>query len=102
MVHYVMECLQLMALAESARRSRSSSGPTTDYVAEIDAAMAGTVWCHTPTAHTYYRSGGGRIVTAFPYRLIDVWQSPPGSDRRGLRAAMSRIAHRQNGIGHRQ
>ncbi len=34
-----------------------------------------TVWLPHPTAHTYYRSGGGRIVTAFPFRLIDVWQS---------------------------
>jgi 4-hydroxyacetophenone monooxygenase len=47
----------------------------TEYVRQIDEAMANTVWCHTPTAHTYYRSGGGRIVTAFPFRLIDVWQS---------------------------
>ena len=46
-----------------------------DYVREIDEAMAGTVWCHTPNAHTYYRSAGGRIVTAFPFRLVDVWQS---------------------------
>ncbi len=74
MVHYVMECLQLMALwkasvIEVTRRAYD------DYVAAIDATMAGTVWCHTPSAHTYYRSGGGRIVTAFPYRLVDVWHS---------------------------
>ena len=70
--HYVMECLQLMA-----NRHASTIEVTTqacnDYVAGIDTAMAGTVWCHTPTAHTYYRSGG-RIVTAFPYTLLDVWQ----------------------------
>ena len=45
-----------------------------DYVAEIDEAMAGTVWCHTPNAHTYYRSGSGRVVAATPYRLVDLWQ----------------------------
>ena len=74
MVHYVMECLQLMAL-----RNASAIEVTPEafgrYVQQIDEAMAGTVWCHTPTAHTYYRSAGGRIVTAFPFRLIDVWQS---------------------------
>ena len=74
MVHYVMECLQLMAL-----RNASAVEVTPEafgrYVQQIDEAMAGTVWCHTPTAHTYYRSAGGRIVTAFPFRLIDVWQS---------------------------
>jgi 4-hydroxyacetophenone monooxygenase len=72
MVHYVMECLQLMAL-RGATVMEVKQQAYADYVADIDATMAGTVWCHTPSAHTYYRSGGGRIVTAFPYRLVDVW-----------------------------
>lgn len=74
MVHYVMECLRLMA-----HRGATTIEVRTEafdrYVRQIDEAMQNTVWCHTPTAHTYYRSGGGRIVTAFPFRLIDVWQS---------------------------
>lgn len=73
MVHYIMECLALMAL-RGAKTIEVTPRAFTDYVNEIDEAMANTVWCHTPTAHTYYRSGG-RIVTAFPFRLIDVWQS---------------------------
>ena len=71
--HYAMECLQLLA-NRGARTIEVTPTAYEDYVADIDATMAGTVWCHTPTAHTYYRSGGGRIVTAFPYRLVDVWQ----------------------------
>lgn len=74
MVHYVMECLQLMAQRKAATLEVTPQA-FTDYVRQIDDTMAQTVWCHTPTAHTYYRSGGGRIVTAFPFRLIDVWQS---------------------------
>lgn len=74
MVHYVMECLQLMAMRD-ATTIEVRPQAFADYVREIDETMANTVWCHTPTAHTYYRSGGGRIVTAFPFRLIDVWQS---------------------------
>ncbi|OBA80764.1 cyclohexanone monooxygenase [Mycobacterium sp. 1164966.3] len=74
MVHYVMECLQLMALRKASVMEVSRRAYD-EYVADIDATMAGTVWCHTPTAHTYYRSGGGRIVTAFPYRLVDMWHS---------------------------
>ncbi|KWX66321.1 NAD(P)/FAD-dependent oxidoreductase [Mycobacterium sp. NAZ190054] len=74
MVHYVMECLQLMALREAATIEVKPEA-FAEYVRQIDEQMAQTVWCHTPTAHTYYRSGGGRIVTAFPFRLIDVWQS---------------------------
>lgn len=74
MVHYVMECLQLMA-ERGAATLEVTPEAFESYVREIDEAMAETVWCHTPTAHTYYRSGGGRIVTAFPFRMIDVWQS---------------------------
>lgn len=74
MVHYVMECLQLMAQRDAATIEVTPEA-CEGYVRQIDDAMANTVWCHTPTAHTYYRSGGGRIVTAFPFRLIDVWQS---------------------------
>lgn len=72
MAHYIIECLQLMALRdvttmEVTRRAYD------DYVAGIDDTMAGTVWCHTPNAHTYYRSGSGRVVVASPYRLVDLW-----------------------------
>ncbi|WP_024442276.1 MULTISPECIES: NAD(P)-binding domain-containing protein [unclassified Mycobacterium] len=74
MVHYVMECLQLMA-QRGVPTIEVTPEAFESYVGEIDRAMADTVWCHTPTAHTYYRSGGGRIVTAFPFRLIEVWQS---------------------------
>jgi 4-hydroxyacetophenone monooxygenase len=74
MVHYVMECLQLMALRHASIMEVTQRAYE-EYVAKIDAAMAGTVWCHTPSAHTYYRSGRGRIVISFPYRLVDVWHS---------------------------
>ncbi|SDE02428.1 Predicted flavoprotein CzcO associated with the cation diffusion facilitator CzcD [Mycolicibacterium neoaurum] len=74
MVHYVMECLQLMA-ERGAQTVEVTPEAFESYVRSIDEAMEQTVWCHTPTAHTYYRSGGGRIVTAFPFRLIEVWQS---------------------------
>lgn len=73
MVHYVMECLQLMA-ERRAKTLEVTPAAFDEYVQQIDEAMQKTVWCHTPTAHTYYRSGG-RIVTAFPFRLIEVWQS---------------------------
>lgn len=72
MVHYVMECLQLMALRK-ATTLEVTQRAYEDYVARLDSTMAGTVWRHTPSAHTYYRSGD-RIVIAFPYRLVDFWR----------------------------
>lgn len=72
MAHYIIECLQLMAL-RGATAIEVTQRAHDDYVAAIDEAMAGTVWCHTPNAHTYYRSGSGRVVVATPYRLVDLW-----------------------------
>ncbi|OBH48648.1 flavin-containing monooxygenase [Mycobacterium mantenii] len=70
--HYIIECLQLMAL-RGATTMEVTRQAYADYVAAIDEAMADTVWCHTPNAHTYYRSGSGRVVVATPYRLVDLW-----------------------------
>jgi 4-hydroxyacetophenone monooxygenase len=73
LAHYIIECLQLMAL-RGATTMEVTQQAYEDYVAEIDKAMSRTVWCHTPNADTYYRSGSGRVVVATPYRLVDVWQ----------------------------
>ncbi|MDT5219520.1 MAG: 4-hydroxyacetophenone monooxygenase, partial [Mycobacterium sp.] len=73
MAHYIIECLQLMALREATTMEVTQQAYE-DYVAAIDEAMSRTVWCHTPNAHTYYRSGSGRVVVASPYRLVDVWR----------------------------
>ncbi|MDG5482678.1 flavin-containing monooxygenase [Mycolicibacterium gadium] len=72
MAHYIIECLQLMALREATSMEVTREAYD-QYVAEIDDAMSRTVWCHTPNAHTYYRSGSGRVVVATPYRLVDIW-----------------------------
>jgi cation diffusion facilitator CzcD-associated flavoprotein CzcO len=80
--HYMIECLQLMAL-RGASTIEVTEQAYQDYVAAIDDAMAGTVWCHTPNAHTYYRSGSGRVVVATPFRLVDLWhqhRAPVESD----------------------
>ena len=42
------------------------------YNAELDAAMARTVWDYGGTT-TYYRNDRGRIVTNSPWRYIDYW-----------------------------
>lgn len=73
LAHYIIECLQLMAL-RGATSMEVTESAFSDYVAGIDAAMQNTVWCHTPNAHTYYRSESGRVVVATPYRLVDLWQ----------------------------
>ncbi|WP_228000300.1 NAD(P)/FAD-dependent oxidoreductase [Mycolicibacterium sp. P1-5] len=73
LAHYIVECLQLMALRD-ATTIEVTQQAFDDYVAGVDEAMRRTVWCHTPNAHTYYRSESGRVVVATPYRLVDLWQ----------------------------
>ncbi|WP_167102813.1 NAD(P)/FAD-dependent oxidoreductase [Mycobacterium sp. DL592] len=73
LAHFIVECLQLMALRD-ATTIEVTQGAFDDYVAGIDEAMQRTVWCHTPNAHTYYRSESGRVVVATPYRLVDLWR----------------------------
>jgi cation diffusion facilitator CzcD-associated flavoprotein CzcO len=73
LAHYIVECLQLMALRGTSTIEVTQRAHD-EYVAGIDELMQGTVWCHTPKAHTYYRSGSGRVVVATPYRLVDLWQ----------------------------
>jgi cation diffusion facilitator CzcD-associated flavoprotein CzcO len=73
LAHYILECLQLMAL-RGATTMEVRQRAYEDYVANVDEAMQRTVWCHTPKAHTYYRSESGRVVVATPYRLVDLWQ----------------------------
>lgn len=72
LAHYIIECLQLMAL-RGADTIEVTEEAFEEYVAAIDEAMSRTVWCHTPNAHTYYRSGSGRVVVSTPFRLVDLW-----------------------------
>lgn len=72
-VHYIIECLQLMALC-GARSMEPTREAYDDYVSRLDHVMEGLVWRHTPTAHTYYRVESGRVVVANPLRMIDWWE----------------------------
>lgn len=73
LAHFIVECLQLMALRDATTIDVTQDA-FDDYVAGIDEAMQRTVWCHTPNAHTYYRSESGRVVVATPFRLVDLWR----------------------------
>ncbi|MGH3970215.1 MAG: flavin-containing monooxygenase [Mycobacterium sp.] len=72
-VHYIMECLQLMAL-RAARSMEPTRAAYDEYVGRLDELMERLVWRHTPTAHTYYRVASGRVVVANPLTMIDWWE----------------------------
>jgi cation diffusion facilitator CzcD-associated flavoprotein CzcO len=72
-VHYIIECLHLLAL-RGARSLEPTREAYDNYVTRLDAVMEGTVWRHTPTAHTYYRVPSGRVVVANPLTMIDWWE----------------------------
>ena len=71
-VHYIMECLQLLVEREASSIEVTQEAHDT-FIAEVDEAMAGTIWCHAPTAHTYYRTARGRPIVPSPWRMVDYW-----------------------------
>ena len=79
MVHYVRECLADGAANASAIEVTPEAFGR--YVQQIDGRAAQKhVWCHTrPRTPTIVRRVADRHRVSF--RLIDVWQSHPGSDR---------------------
>ena len=72
MVHYVMECLQLMALRKASVMEVTQQAYE-DYVADIDADDGRHRLVPHPDGAHLLPLRWGRIVIAFPYRLVDVW-----------------------------
>lgn len=70
--HYIMECLQL-AVERDARSIEVTQQAHDAHNSEVDSAMAGSIWCNSPTAHTYYRDKTGRPVLPSPWRMVDFW-----------------------------
>jgi 4-hydroxyacetophenone monooxygenase len=70
-MRYVMETLKLMieqgiASVDCTREAHDG------YNAELDAALARTIWAH-PGMTTYYRNSKGRIVVPMPWTNTDYW-----------------------------
>ena len=71
-MRYVMEMLNLMSEHDLA--SVDCRQDVHDaYNAELDAALARTIWAH-PGMTTYYRNAKGRIVVPMPWTNVDYWQ----------------------------
>ncbi|TVZ02150.1 NAD(P)/FAD-dependent oxidoreductase [Trebonia kvetii] len=70
--HYHMECLQLV-LERGGRSIEVTQEAHGAFNAEVDTAMAETIWCNSPNAHTYYRDKAGRPVLPSPWRMVDFW-----------------------------
>ena len=90
LAHYIMECLQLMAL-RGATTMEVTQRAYEDYVAAIDEAMSRTVWCHTPDCAHLLPVGFGPGRGGHPVSAGRPLAAAPGPDRRGLHAAMTQL-----------
>jgi hypothetical protein len=72
-VHYITGCLRLLGErgATSIEVTRQAQD---EFVAEIDAQMAGSIWATVTEAHTYYRNDAGRVILPNPWRMVDYWE----------------------------
>jgi 4-hydroxyacetophenone monooxygenase len=68
---YVLKLIA-RALEEDIEALEVRQEPFEDYISELDAALARTVWVH-PGMTTYYRNQDGRIVLAMPWQNSDYW-----------------------------
>ena len=101
LAHYIIECLQLMAL-RGATTMEVTQQAYEDYVAEID-DDDGRVRCGATRPMRTPTTARVRAGSWWPPRTGWSTLAPaPGAHRRGLHAAMSRIAGRQNSFGDRQ
>ena len=88
LAHYIIECLQLMALRGATTievTQRAYDGLRGD---DRRGDEPHRVVSH-PNAHTYYRSGSGRVVVATPFRLVDLWHEHRAPVEEDFTAAMT-------------
>lgn len=71
-VHYILECLDLMA-----EKGIAAIEPTVEACEAfndfVQAQMPNMIWTH-PKSKTYYKNSKGRVIVSWPYRLVDFWQ----------------------------
>ncbi|WP_236795212.1 NAD(P)/FAD-dependent oxidoreductase [Amycolatopsis sp. GM8] len=71
-VRYVQQAIKVMI--EQHRRSLEVRKDVfLDYNAELDAALAKSIWAH-PGMTTYYRNPAGRVVVSSPWTYLEYWR----------------------------
>ncbi len=71
-VRYILNCLR--EVIEQGRHTIEVKREAFDkYVAEFDEAAKGFVMAH-PSVQNWYKTGSGRMVTNWPWRMLDMWQ----------------------------
>ena len=50
-----------------------------DFNRRVDEAHEGLVWSH-PGMDTYFRNAAGRVVTNWPWRIVDYWHATRAAD----------------------
>jgi cation diffusion facilitator CzcD-associated flavoprotein CzcO len=71
-VHYITGCLRLLA-ERGATSIEVTQQAQDEFVAQVDAQMAGSIWATVTEAHTYYRNDAGRVILPNPWRMVDYW-----------------------------
>jgi 4-hydroxyacetophenone monooxygenase len=70
-VHYIMQLIARLA-AGAAGTIECKHEVFEDYNQRVDAAHSRMIWSHRGM-DTYYRNSKGRVVTQFPWRVLDYW-----------------------------
>lgn len=84
-VRYIVQCLRDMV--ENGWRSLDCRQEVHDaYNRRVDAALDGMVWSHSAMSN-WYKNSKGRVVTNWPWRLVDYWAMTAQPNYRDYRIA---------------
>ena len=71
-VHYVIECLQTLFEKDAATMDVKPEA-LEDWVEEVRALLAGSIWMREKRATTYYRNARGEVTLASPLLMEEYW-----------------------------
>lgn len=70
-VHYILECLDLMA-EQGVAAIEPTEAACESFNEMVQAQMPNMIWTH-PKSKTYYKNSKGRVIVSWPFRLVDFW-----------------------------
>jgi len=70
-VHYILECLDLMA-EEGVAAIEPTEAACEQFNEMVQGQMPNMIWTH-PKSKTYYKNSKGRVIVSWPFRLVDFW-----------------------------
>lgn len=71
--YFILECMR-QVVERGADSIEVTARAEAEFLEQVEAQMAGSIWRHASSAHTYYTNAAGRVILPNPWRMVDYWQ----------------------------